>query len=345
MKYLITILILGIFFSSCRKDQPPVKSIFNGTITSGQRVFISCEGTFPQNKAAISLYDPTTGNVIEDVYKPNNNNQSLGDVCQSVYLHNNFLYAVVNNSNKVVVLDKETFQKTATITGLQSPRYFLAVSNSKAYVTDIYANAISIIDLTSNTKSGSIPCSGWTEEIALSYGKVFVCNVKRAYVYVINSISNTVMDSIYVGYGSASIVKDKNEKLWVACSGDSAKSSLPCIVRIDPVSNEVEQSLTFAHYSDSPSNLKINGTGDKLYYLNSNIYSLDITASSVSHSPLVLRGTKNFYGMGINPFNEDVYVTDAINYIQNGKVMIYDKQGTFKSSFSVGIIPGGVFFE
>ncbi|MDP2385575.1 MAG: hypothetical protein Q8M29_04335 [Bacteroidota bacterium] len=345
MRSIVFILIGVVFFISCRKDQPPVKSTFNGTITSGQRVFISCEGTFPQNKAAISLYDPTTGNVVEDIYRPNNNNQSLGDVCQSVYIHNNSLYGVVNNSNKVVVLDKETFQRTATISGLQSPRYFLPVSNSKAYVSDIYANAISVIDLSTNAKTGSIPCNGWTEEMALSYGKVFVCNIKRAYVYVINSISNVVTDSIYVGYGSSSIVKDKNEKLWVACSGDSAKSSLPCIVRIDPVSNVVEQSFTFSHYNDSPSNIKINGAGDKLYYLNSNVYGLDITASTLSFSPIVLQGNKVFYGIGINPNNEDIYVADAINYIQNGKVMIYDKQGTFKSSFSVGIIPGSIFFE
>lgn len=336
---------LLIFFASCKKDQPPVKSVFSGTITSGQRVFISCEGTFPQNKAAISLYDPTTGAVIEDIYKPNNNNQSLGDVCQSVYIHNTSLYAVVNNSSKVVVIDKETFVRTATITGLTSPRYFLPVSNNKAYVSDIYANAIHIVDLNTNTKTGSIPCNGWTEEMALSYGKVFVCNIKRAYVYVVNSISNTITDSIYVGYGAASIVKDKNEKLWVACSGDSLKSSLPCIVRIDPLSNLTEQSFTFSHYSDSPSNMKINGVGDRLYYLNSHVYSFDINATTLPSSPLVLQGNKVFYGLGINPKGEDIYVADAVNYIQNGKVMIYDKQGNYKSSFSVGIIPGGIFFE
>lgn len=345
MNKLFYIIACSVFLASCKKDQPPVKSVFNGTITSGQRVFISCEGTFPQNLAAVSLYDAASGNVIEDIYRPNNNNQSLGDVCQSVYIHNNSLYAVVNNSAKVVVLDKETFQKTGTISGLQSPRYLLPVSNNKAYVSDLHANAINIVDLTSNVKIGSIPCSGWTEEMALSYGKVFVCNVRKAYVYVVNSITNTITDSIYVGYGSTSIVKDKNEKLWVTCSGDSTKSSLPCIVRINPVSNSVEQSFSFSHYSYSPSSIEINASGDKLYYLNSNVYSLDITATSLPSSPLIMQGNKVFYGLGINPKNEDIYVADAINFVQNGKVMIYDKTGVFKSSFSVAIAPGGIFFE
>jgi YVTN family beta-propeller protein len=345
-----TIQITAVLFTlfgivSCRKDTPPQKTVFNGTITSGERVFISNEGGFGYNQATISLYDATSGNVISDIYKPNNNNQDLGDICQSVFVGPHALYAVVNNSNKVVVLDKETFQRTATISGFNSPRFFLPVSNNKAYVTDLYANAISIVDLASNSRIGTIPCPGWTEEMVESYGQVFVTNVRRAYVYVINSTNNTITDSIAVGYGSASIVKDKNEKLWVSCSGDSTRSSLPRIVRIDPVLHTVEQSFVFPNYQSSPSALKINGTGDQLYYLNSDVYSLGINATSLSPAPFILKGNKLFYALGVHPHNNDIYVSDAIDYTQHGKIMIYGSAGTFKSSFTAGIIPGGIFFE
>ncbi|MCD6065430.1 MAG: hypothetical protein K0S33_256 [Bacteroidetes bacterium] len=334
-----------VLLAACKKDVPPQKNVFNGTITSGQRVFISNEGGFGYDQGSISLYDAESGNALSDIYKPNNNNEDLGDVCQSVFIGENALYAVVNNSHQVVVMDKQSFQKTAVITGFNSPRYFLPVSNNKAYVSDLYANSISIVDLSTNTRTGSIPCSGWTEEMVSSYGQVFVTNIRTAYVYVINASSNLITDSIAIGYGSSCIIKDRNEKLWVSCSGDSTKNSLPRIVRIDPVSHSVEQSFVFPQYSSSPSSMKINGTGDKLYYLNSDIYTLDITATVLSASPFIVKGNKLFYALGIRPNNGDIYISDAVDYTQSGKIMIYDKQGSFKSSFSAGIIPGGIFFE
>lgn len=338
-------LLLITLFAACKKDVPPVKQTFGGTITSGSRVFISNEGNFQFGNASVSLYDANSGNVIEDIYKPNNNNQSIGDVCQSLYLMNNSIYAVINNSSKVVCLDKNTFAKTGTITGLNSPRYFLPVSNNKAYVSDLYANAISIVDLSSNTKTGSIPCNGWTEEMILSYGKAFVTNIRKEYVYVVNTSSDQITDSIQVAYGSSSIVKDKNEKIWVACSGDSSKNSLPRLVCINPITLQVEKNLIFTHYSDSPSQLKINGSGDQLYYLNSNVYTLSINATSLPSAPLITKGNKLFYALGIHPTSENVYVSDAIDYVQKGKVMIYNKQGVYQSIFAVGTIPGNIVFE
>jgi len=104
-------------------------------------------------------------------------------------------------------------------------------------------------------------------------------------------------------------------------------------------------SLIFTHYSDSPSQLKINGTGDQLYYLNSNVYTLSINATSLPSTPLITKGNKLFYALGIHPTSEDVYVSDAIDYVQKGKVMIYSKQGVYQSVFAAGTIPGNIVFE
>lgn len=344
-KPIYILLLITSLFAACKKDVPPVKQSFTGTITSGSRVFVSNEGNYQFGNASVSLYDASSGNAIEDIYKPNNNNQSIGDVCQSLYLMNNSIYAVINNSSKVVCLDKNTFVKTGTISGLTSPRYFLPVSNNKAYVSDLYANAISIVNLSNNTKTGSIHCNGWTEEMVLSYGKVFVTNIRKEYVYVINSSSDQIIDSILVAYGSSSIVKDQNENIWVACSGDSLKNSLPRLVCINPITLQVEKSLVFPHYSDSPSQLKINGSGNQLYYLNSNVYTLAINATSLPTTPLITKGNKLFYALGIHPTSEDVYVSDAIDYVQKGKVIIYTKQGVYQSVFTAGTIPGNIVFE
>lgn len=85
-----------------------------------------------------------------DVFKQANN-KVLGDVLQSMSIINDKLYLVVNNSGKVEVLDKRNFISISTIAGLRSPRYIEAVSSNKAYISDLYDKAITVIDLSNNS--------------------------------------------------------------------------------------------------------------------------------------------------------------------------------------------------
>jgi hypothetical protein len=39
-----------------------------------------------------------------------------------------------------------------------------------------------------------------------------------------------------------------------------------------------------------------------------------------------------------------IYVSDAIDYVQKGKVYIYKPDGILSNSFSAGIIPGEFYF-
>jgi hypothetical protein len=47
-----------------------------------------------------------------------------------------------------------------------------------------------------------------------------------------------------------------------------------------------------------------------------------------------------YYGLTINPHNGDVYIADAIDYQQQGKVYRYTNAGVLVDEFYVGIIPG-----
>jgi YVTN family beta-propeller protein len=327
---------------SCRKDKP--ESPNEGPIVVGSQggVYITNEGNFGFGNAKVSYYDIANGTVVADLYQPANG-VSLGDVCQSMRLFNNKGYVVVNNSNKVVVVDPSTFVVTATITGFNSPRYLLPVSNSKAYVTDLYANSIAVVNLSSSTITGSIPCPGWTEELVLAYGKAFVTNQSRNHVYVIDTATDLLMDSIPVSRGGNSIVEDANGKLWVACSGGSGTS--PALHRIDPQSLTVEATFPFPSPSDSPWRLDINSGNDTLYYLNSDVYRMAITAGALPSSPFINASGRNFYGIGIEPNSGVVYVADAIDYVQQGTVYRYKPDGTLLNSFPAGIIPGDFCFN
>lgn len=340
--FLIAVFIVT--FYSCRKDKPDEIPQPEAVPGNSGGVYITNEGNFQFGNAKVSYYDIANSTVTEDLYETANH-LPLGDVCQSLYLFKEKAYIVVNNSGKVVVVNAKTFVTTATINDLPSPRYFLPVSNSKAYVSNFYGNVISVVDLSSNTKTGDISCSGWTEEMALSYGKVYVTNEQRDKVYVINTLTDVLQDSIQVGYGSNSIREDKNGKLWVLCAGSEQNNIKASLHRINPVSDQVEQSYQFTNVADSPWRLKINGSSDTLYFLNGSVFRMPITSSILPVSAFISEGIHNFYGIGVDPNNGTIYVSDAIDYVQRGAIYRYKNNGTLINTFQASIIPGDFYFN
>jgi YVTN family beta-propeller protein len=342
--HLLFLFIYAILFYSCKKDKPENMPQPSVSVGSSGGVYITDEGNFGYGNAKVSYYNIATATSTEDLYQPANG-VPLGDICQSMYLFNQKAFVVVNNSGKVVVVNPQTFVAVATISGLTSPRYFLPVSNDKAYVTDLYANAVSIIDLNSNTKTGSIPCIGWTEELTMVYGKVFVTNQYQSKIYVINTLTDAMEDSISVGYDSNSIQEDKNGKLWVLCSGSKMLNLYASMYRINPITDKVEQSFQFPNSTDSPWRLRINGTNDTLYFLNGSVFRMPIVAGSLPSSAFVTQGNHTFYGLGINPNDGVIYVSDAIDYVQRGLVYRYKSNGTVINTFLAGTVPGGFCFN
>ncbi|CAG0982507.1 MAG: YncE family protein [Bacteroidetes bacterium] len=337
------IFLVMIVFLSCRKDKPADKIKPNITIQQGG-VFISNEGNFQFGNAKISYYNPSENTVSEDVFETANN-RPLGDVCQSVYFYNSKAYVVVNNSGKIEVVNEKTFVSTAIINGFVSPRYFLPISNAKAFVTDLYANKIYVVDLTTNQISGNIPVGGWCEEMTMVYGKVFITSKEGNYLYVADAINDLLIDSIQIGFSSNSIVQDKNAKLWVLCDGNQTNSIYPSLHRINPANHLVEQSFQFSSINDAPWRLKLNGSADTLYFLNKGVYKMSILENTIPSQPFISSSGSNFYGLGINPENSEIYVSDAIDYVQKGQIYRYTSSGSLINTFKAGIIPSDFYFR
>lgn len=328
--------------ASCVKDKPNVTSAPNVQLSDDKKVYIVNEGNFMAANSSVSLYDPGTNEVIENFFH-SANNSVLGDVAQSINFFNSSWYIVVNNSNKIVVCDKHMKQK-AVISGLQSPRYITRVSNSKAYVSDLYANNIKVIDLNTNSVTGSINCAGWTEQMIFLYGKIFVTNLKRNYVYVIDVTNDLIKDSIEVGPNAGSIVSDKYDKLWVLSAGNQSQAVLPTLRRIDPLTNQVQKTFEFSA-AEIPGNLCINGSGDTLFFLNSGVYRMPVNGTALPASAFIPKGNKTFYGLGVNPNDYCIYVSDALDYIQRANIYVFDSNGSQKNVFKAGINSNSFYFE
>jgi YVTN family beta-propeller protein len=343
MKKIISVLILSstIFFS-CKKDSPdPISSpTFTGTESGG--VLISNEGNYGQSNSSLS-YLSVSGSAFNDVYTIANQS-ALGDILNSMSLCNGKLYLVVNNSAKIEVCNPTTLKKIKTINGAGSPRTIVQVATNKAYVTDLFSNSIHILNLATDSIEGSIGLQGWSEEMVLLNGKVYVTNYNSDKIYSIDPVLDLVIDSIPVAAYGASLTADVNGKLWLLSIGQfyTQPYSAGELHRVDPVTRQIEFSYQFP-IDQYPAKLRKNASGTKLYMISNGIFCIAANDSIFPSQPLIAAATRNLYGLGIDAAG-NIFTSDAMNFVQKGKVYKYDMNGNQLASFQAGIAPGEFLF-
>ena len=316
---------------------------------SASGLFITNEGNFQYGNASLSYYDPATCEVENEVFY-RANGFKLGDVAQSMVIRDGIGWVVVNNSHVIFAIDINTFKEVGRITGFTSPRYIHFLSDEKAYVTQIWAYRIFIINPTTYEITGYIECpdmdmeSGSTEQM-VQYGKyVYVnCWSYQNRILKIDTETDKVVDELTIGIQPTSLVMDKYNKMWTITDGGYEGSpygyEAPSLYRIDTETFTVEKQFKFK-LGDWPSEVQLNGTRDTLYWINNDIWRMPVEADRVPVRPfLEFRDTK-YYGLTVNPNNGEVYVADAIDYQQQGIVYRYSPQGKLIDEFYVGIIPG-----
>jgi len=89
----------------------------------------------------------------------------------------------------------------------------------------------------------------------------------------------------------------------------------------------------------------MNATNDTLYWLNNGIYRMSITATVTPTAPFIAQSGVNYYGLGIDPSTNEIYVSDAIDYVQKGMIYRYQSNGTLIHTFRAGISPGDFYFK
>lgn len=327
-------------FSAC---DPPIdtKEVTDLPIGNDAVMFVN-EGNYTYGNASISYYNPLNGSFYEDIYQTQNG-RPLGDVAQSMVGIGSYGYIVVNNSNKIEVVDLLDFKNVASITGLTSPRYILPLGDGRAYVSDIYGDELTIINTNTNTIIGNITLPGWTEQMVLTNSSAYVANYDSMRVEVIDPATHTKTTHIPVDGHPMEMVLDAQGQVWVM--GQKEGSDAAALTRINPTNNTAELTLNFPHTA-SPSHLVADATGANLYYIsNEGVYSLASTATSLPTAPIIAKNSRNYYAIGIAPDNQQLFAADALDFNQRSDVYIFNlatltEQDTLKG----GIITGGFYF-
>ena len=344
-KPLFILTLIFVSLASCKKEKDkPITSLF---AESG--VFVINEGNFGKGNGSLSFYSYDSDEIYNDLFEEING-RPLGDTPLSMLIAGDKIYIVVNNSDKIEVVDRETLKSITTITGFNSPREIAAISNKKAYVTSMSSDNVAILDIENDIIAGHINLRRTSEAIVVKDKKAYIANYVNSdwtagnMIMVVNTETDRVIDSILVAAEPESMVIDKNNTLWVLCNGGWQREYNAELIAINTAANEITKRLVFTSIYDSPERLQIDGTGSTLYYLESGVRKLDINASEIPPDVFISPSGSFFYNLGINPVNGDIFVTDAIDYQQRGRLLIFNNKGELLSEMLAGIIPAKLYF-
>lgn len=357
-KTLFNIFILGILLSlaSCRPEPTPT----DPNIAKG--LFVLNEGTFTYANSSLTFYDPEADTIENNLFY-RVNLAPLGDVANSMMIDETGMYIVVNNSKYIYKVNPKTMKYQAKLDGFTSPRHILSIDKNKAYVSDQESTGLWIINPETMQKTGFVELGNTTEKMVRVGDEVVVTNWSNYYqpetsnstIQFVNIMTDSLVYEIEVAAEPNSIVKDKNNNIWVLCSGGYMPPCEPALFCINPAKREIVRRFDFAE-GDYPSAMAIDNEGENLYILNGGFGALDLYKMSVDDETLPTNpmvnsqqtkegGQSRVFSNVIVSEDGDIYLTDVKNYIQNGEVLRYTSTGEFATSFEVGIVPGAMMFR
>lgn len=345
----LILLLLGSLWS-CKKDpeQPQLPQ-------SGRRIFVVCEGSYGSGNSALTLHNPDSNLVIEDAFRQANG-QMLGDVFQSMLRLKSGAYLLcVNNSDRLIRIDSATLQQTGALT-LRQPRYALEYAPGQVLVTTMYSNKAYSIDAAAMriVDSVTLPFQN-PEGMALAGGKLWICPWDTACraVYPLNLQTMQLESPVPLpGAAPQAALTDKDGKLWVL-SGNNYKGVESWLTRIDPATGAVLKQFRFG--AADPVRPILNTAKDSLYFIevsytggtaNNGVYRMGIDAVALPAAAFIpASGIQYFWGLGIDPVTNELYVADPLGFTQRGRIAVYRRDGTFLRSFNSGVGPGQFCFD
>ena len=327
---LVPLLVLAALLnSSCEDRTPSTDSSY------GSGVFVLNEGNFGSSNSSLDHW--STEAVLNQKIFLAANQAPPGDVLQSMFIEGDSIgWMVVNNSGKIDRVRLSDQKRTASVTGLTSPRYVLRWDDL-LFVTDLFSGQISVVNANTFEVINSIDAGFWTEELILVNDRIYTTAVDGDELIEIDPISQTISRRIPVGREPLDLAYAR-ERIWVLCSGGFGEEK-PTLHQIDPVDGVIDTVLTVGDITDYPGELNTSpGSDQALFWLQSGVQRLDL--SNLDQNLAIPASGRNLYGLGIDPYRGTLLISDAKDFVSRGTVYQYSTDGILLDSIISGIIPG-----
>jgi YVTN family beta-propeller protein len=338
------------------QDKPAGNNNLSGSAET-HKIYILSEGLFNMNNSSLAMYDPQTGKLEKDIFLAKNK-RGLGDTANDMAIYGSKLYVVVNVSSQIEVIDAASGLSLRRIPVFddkmiaRQPRY-IAFHSNKAYVS-CFDGTVLRIDTTTLAIDATVKAGRNPDGIAISNGKIYVSNSGGLSfpdydntVSVIDIETFTEIKKITVAVNPSQIHADSQGNVFVVSRGNYGAEGY-FFQRISAHTDQLEETyeglkvLNFTLHNDTA----------WLYHHDFNggepaVQVFDCKTGKIVEQQFITDGTRlqTPYGINVNPYNGDVYLTDARSYVMWGHALCFDKQGKLKYRLNeVGMNPNKMVF-
>lgn len=342
------------------------------------RVYALCEGLYGMNNTSLFFWNVSTGQTSKTLFK-DVNGRAMGDTGNDLEIYGGKMYAVMNGSNLLEVMDAATalsLKQVPMVDGNgvgRQPRYLCAYEG-KVYVAS-FDNTVCRIDTGSLEVEAVVEVGRNPDGICVSKGKLYVSNsggldypdYDRT-VSVVDVASFTEIKRIEVGGNPYAMGSDRRGYVYVSTRGDyegygrksacgpgsdrEREDGFPKkegygFYRIDPEKDEVDRNFGLPVL-----NFCIAGDTAYLYRYDyndrtSSVMVFDLLSEKVLTEDFVGESVdlQTPYAIAVDPYQGYVFVGEAYNFMRSGSVYCFDKAGRLLHSFpSVGLNPSSFAF-
>ncbi|MBR1881942.1 MAG: YncE family protein [Muribaculaceae bacterium] len=359
---------------ACRDEQvillPEIENVSQPEYTSVRGFYLLNEANMASNKASLDYYNYASGRYSRNVYERFNPGvvMKLGDVGNDIAIYGNRLYAVINCSNKVEVMDKNSVARIGQI-DIPNCRY-IQFHKGYAYVTS-YAGPVDLdlskqqigyvakVDTATMQVVDRCLVGYQPDGLAIVNDRLYVANSGG---YNPNNYENTIsvldlntfteVARVPIAINLQYCLADRRGILWISSRGDYYHHASGIYAY------DTRKQRLLGHIDCQTGNVWMDG--DSLYvvgkgyskitedYGESSYIIINTLTMQVVNQRFITDGTDQAiaipYGVAVNPITKDIYVTDAKNYITPGRLYCFGQDGVKKWDVLTGDIPAHFVF-
>lgn len=333
-------LLLGV--ASCSTDN---NDEIQPRIDYSNGFLIANEGKYGTPNAEVTFVTPDLSLKQDNIFSFNNGGK-LGDVLQMIAFNGNNAYLLLNNSNKIQIVNRNTFKATGEITaGLNTPRY-MAFANNNIYVTNDKFNGdkfVNVYKVSDNSLVKKITFTDAVERVVEAGNTIFVQNASFGYgnnITLINTTTNEIQKTITLN-GDISKIISNNQNVYAIAAGTTDSYIYQISSAGDIIKTTTLTGIT------SAKNLEI--SNNKFYFSSGkSVYTVDMKTGVIPTSPLftVASSTDPYSDLyGFSVVKDLIFTSDANGFTQDSKIVVYNTTGAIVKTFSAGIGSNGVFWN
>jgi YVTN family beta-propeller protein len=350
--------LLLVLLTSCNDmyDKPRPNQLPADNETSD--IFILTEGLWFNNNSSLVHYSFDNAALDLD-YFTTKNKRGLGDTANDMKRYGSKIYIAVNTSSRVEIIDLHSGLSLKQLPlfdqngNARQPRSF-AFHDGKAYLCS-FDGTVARIDTLTLQIEAFVACGLNPDGICVANNKLYVSNSGGLNfpnydntVSVIDIATFTETKKITVGQNPYTIDADSEGDVYVV-SRQNYGSTPYLFQKIDSKTDEVVRTFeditvyNFTIFEDKAYTYSYHfDTQSSRFGLFDCLKETLISDNFIDPSVALLTP----YSIHINPFNNDIYLSDAQLYIRAGNLLCFDKNGKFNYRLNaIGINPKAIVFK